>query len=949
MIPSVRNSESQDLAVFEEAKCTRALYTPSFEAKFAKLVRERPGLQAFTVPELDTLLGSESKHYAYTKTWADARTDPIVLAHSSGSTGTPKPTTITNGVYSTYDNHRKITKIHGRKIQGYTLLEFEGGGRFYNPFPPFHLAGLFAMTIMPIFYTCTVCTGPPEKPPSGELLSQAMQRVPIRAAWCPPTVIEQLLEQPGGFEQASTLDWIMYTGGPLAQAVGDKLSQVTDVCQMYGSTETGPHVTLVPLPENWQWFEWHPLLENKMEDQGDGTYEMVVYKDQRLDWIRHLSHAYPYLDVWRTNDLFVRNPENPKLWKFCGRKDDVLVLSNGEKFNPVNMEGAIVGHELVRGALIVGTGRFQASLIVEPKPDLQISKEEFIEEIWPTIQKGNILGPAHGRIFKNKIVIGTPDKPFQRAGKGTVIRGLTTRLYANEVEALYTEEEIPKEAQLVSTNDPQTYKDNVRACVSRLFSDSFSDTDDLFVLGMDSLQTLELTKSLNRAFATQIQQLGRGNILGNNLYTHPTIDQLSIHLYRVFKGLEPLHASSASDRLSVMNKLIEKYSADLKPSKRTSKLKKTSGLCVAITGSTGSLGQQLLAILLEDEDVSKVYCLNRAGDAEARQVAAFQSRGLNRVHQLYRKAQFLTTNFDDSKLGLSDLVYERLQHELDAVIHNAWKVNFNHELSSFEDTHIRGVRHLIDFSITSLRQTHIYFVSSLSSVGNWPAVYGAQKPVPEIAMTDSNVAMKMGYGESKYVAESILHTAVDKAGVRATILRVGQLAGPLKEDGGLWNKTEWFPSLIKTSKSLGILPDAVNTIDWIPVDSMAQIILDLMHSEYTNQTSQVFNLSNPRSTEWIWVIPAIIEAWASQGTKIVPFAEWLDALAQKAGNNEDLEKYPAVKILEFYRGLEQEAKVQSDEKIKYEVKRAIGCSTTMAKLAPVDQQAMTTWLRQWCF
>lgn len=56
--------------------------------------------------------------------------------------GNPKPTTITNGVYSVYDNHRKIQPIPGRRIQSYLLLEFEGGGRFFNPFPPFHVSAI---------------------------------------------------------------------------------------------------------------------------------------------------------------------------------------------------------------------------------------------------------------------------------------------------------------------------------------------------------------------------------------------------------------------------------------------------------------------------------------------------------------------------------------------------------------------------------------------------------------------------------------------------------------------------------------------------------------------------------------------------------------------------------------------------------------------------------------
>lgn len=803
------------------------------------------------------------------------------------------------------------------------------------------------MTIMPIFYNCTVTTGPPEKPPSGELLSKAMAMVKIRAAWCPPTVIEQLLEQPEGFQQAASLDWIMYTGGPLAQHVGDRLSKVTDVCQLYGSTETGPHIALVPLPENWKWFEWHPLLANAMEDQGDGTYEMVVYKNTDLDWIRHLSQAYPGLDVWKTNDLFVQHPTNPNLWKFQGRKDDVLVLSNGEKFNPVNMEGAIVGHPLVRGALIVGTGRFQASLIVEPKPGLTMSKEEYIENIWPAVQKGNSLGPGHGRIFKNKVVIASDEKPFQRAGKGTVIRGQTVKLYADEVDALYRYEGLEDGQDSIAVGSLDAIENVVRACSVKMMSDPVSDTDDLFVHGMDSLQTLEFTKGLNRTMAIHLKELGQGPIFGSDLYINPTIKKFSYHLHRALNGLVPLHAPKTSDRVLLMEQLIQKYSKGLQPKQSVRAAPSPEKLCVAITGSTGSLGQQLLNKLLQDEKISRIYCLNRAQDAHARHVAALKTRGNDKIKVLEERVAFLTTDFDDAKLGLSAPEYDGLLHNLDVVIHNAWKVNFNHDLASFEDTHVRGIRNLIDLTRAASKNVHILFVSSLSSVGNWPEIHGARTAVPEVAMTDRNTAMKMGYGESKHVAEQILRNAVDLANVNATILRVGQLAGPRALEGNAWNPTEWFPTLMKTSKALGLLPDCMNAIDWIPVDEMAGIIGELLHIEYTAQRSEIFNLANPHSAEWISLIPPIVAAWGIERTKIVSYSRWLDALSAIDANPENLEKYPAIKILDFYQGLAREAQVSRHQTIRYEVRRAAKYSPLMANMGPVDEKAMATWLMQW--
>lgn len=87
MIPSVRNSESQHLAVLEEANCYKYMCSAELETKVHTLIKLRPGAISFTVPTLDKMLNTSSKHYPYEKTWEKAERDPLIIAHSSGSTG----------------------------------------------------------------------------------------------------------------------------------------------------------------------------------------------------------------------------------------------------------------------------------------------------------------------------------------------------------------------------------------------------------------------------------------------------------------------------------------------------------------------------------------------------------------------------------------------------------------------------------------------------------------------------------------------------------------------------------------------------------------------------------------------------------------------------------------------------------------------------------------------
>lgn len=94
MIPSVRNALSQHLSVFEAAACDKVFYTVEMEQTVIALKQANPSIQSVLVPSLDELINTPSEHYEYNRTWAEGRTDPIIIAHSSGSTGRTRLDTI---------------------------------------------------------------------------------------------------------------------------------------------------------------------------------------------------------------------------------------------------------------------------------------------------------------------------------------------------------------------------------------------------------------------------------------------------------------------------------------------------------------------------------------------------------------------------------------------------------------------------------------------------------------------------------------------------------------------------------------------------------------------------------------------------------------------------------------------------------------------------------------
>ena len=285
---------------------------------------------------------------------------------------------------------------------------------------------------------------------------------------------------------------------------------------------------------------------------------------------------------------------------------------------------------------------------------------------------------------------------------------------------------------------------------------------------------------------------------------------------------------------------------------------------------------------------------------------------------------------------------------MDAIIHNAWKVNFHHHLESFEKEHISGVRHFIDWSLTGKKHAHIFYVSSISSVASWTTLNPGKGPVPEAPMSDYSIPQTFGYGESKHVSERILQIAAERSGVSASILRVGQVAGPSTMNGGIWNVHEYLPALVQTSKAIGRIPDSYHVIDWIPVDTLAAIIVDIVHTETSTKESRIFNLVNPKDAEWRTFVDAVRKYFGtSTQLEPIPLEDW-NALLRKVDQNDatELAKKPAVKILEFY---ERAADAAAETRQTYATANGVACSKTMADMAPISEELMELWLKQWNF
>jgi thioester reductase-like protein len=868
---------------------------------------------------------------------------------------------MTHGTFAVLDNERNLPTVPGRRNRDYSIWDFKDGGRFYTVFPYFHLAGFLSLLgksvliaglsgleanielVNPIFTeSSSPVLGPPLMPPSGMLLKEVMKHQKLRALYLPPSIAEQLLLEPHGLEFFKGLDFLCYTGGPFSPEAGKRLSTVTELCPLYGSTEAFQVPQLAPAhKDDWAWMEWNPHFKVDMQPCSDevGTYELVLFADATTEDISALNHNLPGVKEYRTKDLFRRHPEKPMLWQYYGRRDDIIVLSNGSKFNPVPMELTIQSHPLLTGALVVGMGKPQAALLLESKEQEGI--DSIVTQIWPVIERANQLAPSHGHIMRNMIITARLDKPFVRAGKGTVVRKLTEECYQSEIEELYASTDTLKglnsPRKLDANSDISTILDFTRGAVAHAFPEMshIGDDDNMFSHGLDSLKSSHLVRYLQNTINLTNSNSDPACISTRVIYRNPTIRGLA-NVLQILQSTGELCKGEA--RETKMERLLNKYTTALpRPSNRQETPATTKS--VALLGSTGYLGPYILASLLKTSDISAIYCLNRGDDAHQRTCSALE-RICGASTKEFSTLAFLKADLDKPRLGLTELQYDDLLEDVDTIIFNSWNPNFSLPLESFEHPFLRGMRTAIEWSLSSNKRPRILFISSIAAIGNWPKAHPEQPNIPEEPALEHSVPMVMGYGESKCIAEQMLSHASQTSGLSASIFRAGQIGGPSDPAMGPWPIQGWLYSLLKSGRKMNALPKAISPLDWIPVDTFASAIAKDAQNRNPDNGVQTFNLVHPDPAAWDLFLSALKKAFSFQAVE-VSLPEWLDRLSGiTSGSHEKRSGTRVSGIYEFLRSLGE----GREEDMQCHTKNA---ATLLQDVVPLKEDLLMAWLRTW--
>ncbi|KAH7340351.1 hypothetical protein B0J17DRAFT_315649 [Rhizoctonia solani] len=900
----------------------------------------------------------------------------VAILHSSGSTGLPRPVTYTQErVLSSFVNQPPCC----------------GMGRFgarvgLMALPTFHVMGFITHCFYPQFAGFTsvlFAPGPTPVVPSPDVTLRAVIRSQCTFLLTVPTFLEAWSHDPEAISHLKKIDGIVYAGGPLIPHVGDGLvRQGVSLRAAYGATEFGAPVEfdlVKRAPEDWIYIEFPDYARPEFVSQcdQDGTYELVM-----LSTPRHKPFVINYQNErgeigYATKDLVIPHPTKSGLWKIVGRLDDQIVLLNGEKTNPVPIEDEIVKCPQVQSVVMFGREQNQTGLLIELSDQLNSlpneDDESIIDQIWPFIELANNNTSTHARITREAIIFSELSRPLPRTPKGNVARAAALRLYADDIARMYAQ--MGQTSSLRSLGAPRSWenRDEVNSwlahCVADLLGRKLKAGDDLFQQGLDSLTATLLSGAIKQALSlssdSKIQRIAR-QVAQQTIFNHPSILQLANYLLR----LTSRPTGSLSNTLEVepdtMGTMIARYTQGMNARLNDiawSLLDSEPIENVVITGTTGSLGSHILAQLLTNDRVHQIWAINRphkgsGASVAQRQRASFEDKALPVKLLNHPKLIFLECNLNESQLGLAHEDYEVIRSSATAIIHNAWQVDFNWNLQSFEPN-VRGTRHLVDLALSSTckRAPRLIFTSSISVAGlGLPG-----RSLDEEYIKRSTIAPGFGYGESKYVAERVLEAA-NVAGLETCIIRLGQLSGD--RVSGSWSKTDWFPSVLASSLTIGHLPDAIGSVSWVPLDVAAQALLDVCNHTSTD-LPLVTHIAHPQPSPWPELMKSVVRAAKvelGKELKLTSFYEWNRKVTEMAAlcQNTDVHKWlPTVKLQASVDGMAEVDRTvresSNPEASAYEVFGAPRLNTlqctqishVLRDLSVLDFDDVSRWLRYW--
>ncbi len=296
---------------------------------------------------------------------------------------------------------------------------------------------------------------------------------------------------------------------------------------------------------------------------------------------------------------------------------------------------------------------------------------------------------------------------------------------------------------------------------------------------------------------------------------------------------------------------------------------------ILLTGSTGFFGAHLLHELLAATN-ARVWCLVRARDAShalervADAAARFELPALPS-----RRVVPLPGDLAAPRLGLSLGEFHGLARSIDIIYHAGASVNFIYPYEELRAANVTSVREVIRLA-TMARVIPVHYVSSTAVLAGL-GVMGVREVTEDTPLAYAD-RLRIGYVETKYVAEELLRNA-GRAGLPVAIYRPLDIVGSRRT--GVWSTSTEMCALIRFITDTGLAPAIDLPLDFVPADVCAAAVRHI--SSLDGATGRTYHLASPEYT----LLGSLVDRLRAYGFEVreVPYDAWVSELVRYAANH----------------------------------------------------------------
>ena len=678
-------------------------------------------------------------------------------------------------------------------------------------------------------------------------LVELIRHQQLSHAFLPPALLSIL-----PLEQLRNLDHVM-TGGDVCEPwVIQQLTRQSKFYNLYGPTEATVLITARQLQtgDNNRTLggpiansrvlildeELQPVAEQTVGELyivGPGVCLGYLNNPQQTAE-RYLTLRLPkgeHLRAYRTGDMAKWTGDGIEL---CGRRDNQVKI-RGFRVEPEEIERCLRDSQLFgQVAVVIDSNRRILAFLAQPREDQPGSAREALKA-HAAQHLPDYMQPSAWTALTSM--------PY--ASNGKVDRQALLKLPVSCIE---------NGSRCLPVSDDEVLLREIWAELLELSACDISTDESFFNLGGHSIL-------LSRMLLRLREEFGR-SISINRFIELPTIAKLAT-LVRGSGSEEVLSEKALSDA-------DRELEVQPLPVSRMGDVHK-----VIVTGANSFVGVHIVEALLA-RGASEVACLVRDGGGQSAVERFAQALRENRLEHLdLNRVQVYAADITRPELGLAADVYERLDREFGALVHNAANVNHVLDYESLARDNVEPIFQCL--RLCEGRSKKIFnFVSTLSA----SSTISADGRVLEMpAAQTPPIYIKNGYNLSKWVGERILERARQR-GVRVNLYRPGNISFN-SLTGVCQPHKNRLMLMLKGSIQLGQVPEFSLNFDLMPVDFLAGFIA--FHASRYQPDKAVFNLHNPEPLDWDTYVASFRET--GRQFSMVSVADWQQQLRRVDSDN----------------------------------------------------------------